>query len=138
MHWPMTDREPDNRNGVTDRSLWIGLLGGGVAWLLHLLGSYGVAEFGCVSRFSAVKFAGFSGVAWLEAGVSLAAVALAVAASLVSHHCRRKLASASTGQAGDADDARTFMAQSAVVASWLFVFIILVQSLPFMFYLREC
>ena len=123
---------------VADWLLWFGVLGGAIAWLLHLLLSYGVSEFGCVSAFAETRLLGFSGVAWLEAGVSLLALILASGASLIAQRNGRYFSGEVDAARLESGDPRVFMARSGVLASRLFVFIILVQTLPILFYLREC
>lgn len=123
---------------IADWLLWFGVLGGAMAWLLHLLLSYGVSEFGCVSAFADTRLLGFSGVAWLEAGVSVLALALAIGASVIAQRNRRLLSGEVNAARLESGDPRVFMARSGVLASGLFVFIILVQTLPILFYLREC
>lgn len=123
---------------VTDLRLWFGVMGGAIAWLLHLLLSYGISEFGCVSSFRERQLLGITGVAWLEITVTVLSLALAFGATLVAHHSKRQFAGLIDSARLESNDPRVFMARSGVMASGLFVFIILVQALPVLYYLREC
>lgn len=123
---------------VTDLQLWFGVMGGAIAWLFHLLLSYGISEFGCVSGFRERQLLGITGVAWLEIAVTVLSLALALGATLVAHRSKRQFARLIDSARLEANDPRVFMARSGVMASGLFVFIILVQALPVLYYLREC
>jgi len=118
--------------------LWFGVLGGAIAWLLHLLLAYGIAEFGCASSFRDLRLGGFSGVTWLEGLATLLSLLLAGFASLVAQRNRTALADQIQAAQSDASDPRLFMARSGVLTSRLFLFVIVVQSLPILYYLREC
>lgn len=124
--------------------LWFGVLGGAIAWLLHLLLAYGIAEFGCVSPFSETRLMGLSGVAWLEIGASLITAAVAAIAAVVAYRShpstwdQKRFEGGDHAEASAADSPRVFMAYTGVLTSALFVFIILVESLPVLYYLRDC
>lgn len=121
-----------------DLLLWFGVLGSAVAWLAHLLLSYGIAEFGCVSPFREVRLAGLSGVAWLEIGASAVTLVVAVVATWVAQRSRRRLVGDGDAEVYESVDGRIFMARTGVITGRLFVFIILVQTLPILYYLRGC
>lgn len=130
--------EPREYLDVHRFRLWFGVLGGAVAWTVHLLVSYAIAEFGCVSPFRDVRFLNVTGVAWLGILTSLAMLAVAVAATLVALRIKRRMVGSEDAIRYEAEDGRVFMARTGVLTSGLFVFIILVQALPFLYYLRSC
>lgn len=139
----MNSATRDDEHLNTDRMvstlrLWFGVMGGPVAWTLHILLAYGVAEFGCISPFRKVHFIGFSGVAWLEVLVMLVMLVIAVFASMVAGRNSELVTGHLKATHLEPHDARVFMARSGVLSSRLFIFIIIVQSLPILFYLREC
>lgn len=132
-------RDPtDKPAGGTDLWLWFGVLGGAIAWLIHLLLSYAIAEFGCVSPFRETRLWGLSGVAWLESAASVLSVTLAMAAVVVAQRNKRYIPDDADVVQFESSDPRAFMARSGVLASALFLFIILVQTLPIFYYLRNC
>ena len=128
----------NGRRLVTRLSLWFGVLGGAIAWLLHLLLAYGIAEFGCVSGVGDTHFLGFSGVAVLELIVTCITLAVAISASLIAQRNLHRLVDHDLTTEQETHDPRALMARSGVLASRLFVFIIAVQSIPIFFYLRKC
>ena len=118
--------------------LWFGLLGGALAWLVHLLVSYALAEFGCVGGMSDAGFLGLSGVAWWECVASVLLILTAAGATYVANRHKRYYADEVAASRVESSDPRVFMARSGVLASGVFVFIIAVQSLPILFYLQGC
>jgi len=134
----VSERPPDHRGTVAHAWLWVGLMGGAIAWVLHLLLAYGIAEFGCASTVGQTQWLGFSAVAWLEAIASVAMLVAAILSSVIAKRNQIAFSQAETANRLEPQDPRLFMARSGVLTSRLFVFIIAVQSLPLMFYLREC
>jgi len=131
----------ENRNQtatVSDARLWFGLLGGGVAWMLHLILAWGIAEFGCVSRFHELKLLGLTAVAWAGLTMSLCMLAITAIALWVSRRNERQIINAAVDTSQPATHPRRFIANSGVMANIVFLFIIVVQSLPFLFYLGNC
>jgi hypothetical protein len=115
--------------------LWFGVFGGAVAWTIHMLLAYGIAEFGCVSSFRDARFLGITGVAWLILVMSALTLVLAVVALLIARRSERLLLADLRGQDDDADE---FMARVGLVTSVVFVAIIVAQTLPVLYYLRSC
>jgi hypothetical protein len=115
--------------------LWFGVFGGAVAWTIHMLLAYGIAEFGCVSSFRDARFLGITGVAWLILATSALTLVLAVAALLIARRSERLLLADLRGRDDDADE---FMARVGLVTSVVFVAIIVAQTLPVLYYLRSC
>jgi hypothetical protein len=119
--------------------LWFGMLGGAVAWVLHLLSIYATSEWGCSSRGLRHLFLGAMGTTWLLIGVTLAMAALAGTAAWQAH--RKEQEARSHPASGDGEEAahsRMSIAHLARVASSLFVLIILVESVPTFFFLQSC
>lgn len=100
------------------------LLGGGVAWLFHLVGAWAIAEFGILGGRAGVQPA----ILCLSAAMLLAAGA----ATLVSARVRRA-AGAETHE-----DARTlaFCGRLGVVTNAVFAAIIAAQTLPVFYFLE--
>lgn len=115
-------------------ALWFGLLGGAIAWVLHLLLAYLIAEFGCVGGLGEVRFLGITAVAWLILAVSLLTLAGAVAATVVARRSERP-------PAHDDDDvgsSEAMFARAGLIISAWFVLIILVETVPILYYLGSC
>lgn len=115
--------------------LWFGLLGGAVAWTVHLLVAYAVAEFGCVSPFRDTRFLGITGVAWLIIAISVITLVLSVLAMAIARRCERILLADVRDRE---DEPEEFMARVGLITSVVFVAIIVVQTVPVLYYLRSC
>lgn len=115
-------------------ALWFGALGGGCAWLVHLVGAYVLAEFGCVGRLRNVTFLRLTAVAWLLLALSLATLLVALASTLTAY-VRAK----SADPAHDAlRDAEADVDRAGWITSGLFLAVIFVESVPIFYYLRDC
>jgi hypothetical protein len=118
-------------------ALWFGLLGGGVAWALHFLTAYVLAEFGWVSGWGRSEYLGVTFRAWMLLGVSLLMVLGAGTATFVAWRSRR-LMSLNSSQAGNSEsEAARYMARAGYITSAMFLFIILVESVPIFFFLQD-
>jgi hypothetical protein len=131
---PATARRHDPK--TSRRALWFGMLGGGAAWLVHLVAAYAFAEFGCVGRLRQVSLAGLTAVAWLIIGVSVLTLLIAVASALTAYRSERRLRATQDDLMGTA--AEVEVARTGWVTSGLFVLVILVESLPIFYYLKDC
>jgi len=119
---------------VRRAGLWFGFLGGGIAWTLHLLSAYAIAEFGCVGGLGERQYGSISLVAWLELIATGLTVCLALAATACAYRCERRLRSQEeTAAVGEKTTAR-----AGLFASGSFAFVILFESIPIFFYLRDC
>ena len=127
----------DPPTGVSRRSLRFALLGGGVAWLAHLVLAYAIAEFGCIAGLGHVHWAGLSVVSWMLLVMTLLTLGLALAATAVAWRNRRRLLR-EWGHRSESHEAEDFTARLALVSNAVFVGVIVVQSVPIFYYLREC
>jgi hypothetical protein len=113
------------------------MLGGAGAWLVHLVAAYAIAEFGCVGRLRQVSFAGLTSVAWLIITVSLLTLLIAVSSTLLAYRGEHRLrASHNTDVTASAAEAE--VARTGWITSGLFALVILVESLPIFYYLKDC
>jgi hypothetical protein len=119
---------------ITVARMGFALLGGAVAWTGHLLLSYAIAEFGCASNLDRFGALGVSLVSWLLLGVSAGMIAVASGALAVSNGIRQRT------RAGDADDRETaaYVGRFGLICNGLFLFVILIESVPIFFYLGRC
>jgi hypothetical protein len=107
------------------------LLGGAVAWTLHLVFAYVIAEFGILSGFVERQWAGLDAVSWLLIGWSAAMLALAASAV--------RAAGSLPDDAGHGDETdRTvrFCAGFGRASNLVFLVIIAVQTIPIFYFLR--
>jgi hypothetical protein len=121
---------------VTRRMLWLGLWGGGVAWLAHLLLCWVIAEFGCISLFRQYYLLGLTGISWLIFLVSGLAVLGAAYPTVLAWRVETRLRQSGKVEGEDAND--LFVARAGWITSGLFLLVIVVQIIPIFFYLKEC
>lgn len=122
---------------VSRAGLWFGLFGGGIAWTFHLLSAYAAAEFGCVGGLGEHRYWNVSFVAWMELALTALAVLVAAVATVVAYRMLRRLQS-STHEATAEGDAERYTARAGLLTSGIFTFVILFESIPILFYLRNC
>ena len=120
---------------VSRASLWFGLLGGAIAWTIHFLSAYAVAEFGCVGKLGQRSYGNISLVAWLELALTVAALLLAAAATAAAYRSHRRLLSSAESAALEAE---CDTARAGLYTSAIFTFVILFESIPIFFYMRSC
>jgi hypothetical protein len=127
-------------SGVVSRpALWFGFIGGALAWTMHLMTAYAIAEFGCVGSLGHRSYLGISYVAWLEIFVTVVTASLAAAATFVAYRCHRRLTPPSPDSADSSSHAaERNTAYMGLLAGSLFFFVILFESIPIFFYLRHC
>jgi len=125
---------------TADTRLWIGVWGGGIAWTVHFLTAALIAEWGCLTGLSAWSLWGMSAVAWsiILVSIAMALVALVVTWVAYSEVLRLNALSDEKSDLYDRLGNRRFMARTGFAASAFFLLIIVVQSLPILFYLSEC
>jgi hypothetical protein len=114
---------------------WFVFLGGAIAWLLHLLAAYAVAEFGCVAGWG--EFLGQPLVVWLILGLTAPLLAIACLALLVGYRYERRFANQEP-RGLEAQDPGVALVRYGVVANALFILTILAETLPVFFFLRGC
>jgi hypothetical protein len=115
--------------------LWFGLFGGAVAWTVHFLAAYAIAEFGCVSSFRDARFLGITGVAWGILAITALTLVLAVGGLEIARRSKRLLL---VEVHEDEDEPEAFMARAGWITSVVFVAIIVAQTVPVLYYLRSC
>lgn len=137
-HRQTLDYAPDAHPTVNRWVSVFSLLGGGIAWLLHLLVVYVISDFGCVAGWGEWIIFGISVVSWLLLIATFLTGALAAAASWAAHYVGELL----HGTSGDRGSVRTetqyFVARVSLLLNGIFAFIILAQAVPIFFFLRSC
>jgi hypothetical protein len=123
--------------GVSRGTLWFGLFGGAIAWTIHLMLAYVVAEFGCAGRLGEGSYLGITLVAWLEVGLTLVTALASGVATLVAYRSHRRLSS-DAAEVEAAVSAERYTAWAGVLTSGLFTVIILFESIPIVYYLHTC
>ena len=108
-------------------------LGGAIAWLVHLLGAYALAEFGCVAGWQRAAPGGVTAVAWGILALSVATVAVSAWAYSVAARADRRLTRVS-----DPTRTRHFAARSGMWLNGFFVAVIVAETVPVLFYLGRC
>lgn len=114
---------------------WFVFLGGGIAWLLHLLAVYAVGEFGCVAGWG--DFLGLSLVVWLILGLTIPLLAIAIAALVVGYRYEKRFATHEI-RGLEAQDPGVALVRYGVVANGLFILTILGETVPVFFFLGGC
>lgn len=123
--------DPPVRRGA----LWFGLFGGAVAWTIHLMFAYAIAEFGCVGWSHDRLVLGLTRVAMLEILLTLVTAGAGALATFVAWKSLRQLPAEA-----DASETRSERSTAwiGVLTSGTFTFVILFESIPILFYLRDC
>lgn len=121
--------------------IWFGMLGGASAWVLHLMGSYAIGEFGCAGVLHGVRWLGINATCWVLILFSLVLAGVAAAASWAGrqtdHDAERQ---APATEDGETDERRPvlFAGHAGMLMSGWALFIILVESIPTFFFLQGC
>lgn len=105
-------------------AMWFGVLGGGVAWTVHLLASYLLAESICVSPPLDFRWLGLEGATILLLGITLATALTALAAVLVG------IGQWTTWRNDRDHQPAAYLTLTGLLLSGTFLVIILVQGLP--------
>ena len=131
----MDDPRMVERHGP-GRILWSALVLPGVAWLVHFLGIWAIAEYGCVAKgFPRGAFLGVMDLAWVVLVWSVILLGVVVYLGMLSSRVRRHLKAMATSEVRDSD---LFMARAGIYSAFLFGFIIAVQTIPIFYYLERC
>lgn len=124
---------------VSESRLWFGLLGSPIAWLIHLVVVYTLAEVTCVADSFNFTVLGLDGGVSLILIVTLLTLVLAVAAGVVAYGSDRRLRRQEREHESFNDRGVSGqMARWGMHLTVLFVFIIGVETIPVFFYLQPC
>lgn len=122
--------------------LWFGMFGGAVPWLVHLVGASIIAEWGCFAGIARWQFLGVTAVAWSVIVLSVVTLLIAMAATWLAYRTNRHYHEFATDEREEIVDDQlgtdAFMARTGLWTSGLFVFIILVESFPILYFLTDC
>lgn len=122
---------------ATRGALWFGVLGGAIAWFVHLALVYTLAEAACITGFPWFTVLGFHGTLLLIVIVTLLTLAVTVVAGVVAYRNRRLLDESNGPIAPLNRGASEHMVRGGVYLSVFFVLLILVETLP-IFFMRPC
>jgi hypothetical protein len=134
---PMESISSSSRSRVRRGTLWFGVLGGAIAWTIHLLAAYALAEFGCVSGLGQRGAYGISYVAWAVLVMTIAVTAVALLATVIAGRAWRTFAN-DLRPNGPAAAGEQYLAQAGTLMSGLFTVAILFETIPILYYLRTC
>jgi len=123
---------------VSRYQLWFGMLGGAIAWSVHIVAASLTAEWGCLGGIDRWEYMGITSVAWMILGWSLAMTIIAAVATGIAYGNHRRLSNVKPKGPTDPAETSRFLAYVGMLASGVFLAIILVQSVPILFYLTEC
>lgn len=128
--------EAMGKTAVSRPRLWFGMFGGILAWTAHLMGAYLIGEFGCVGDKPHAMFAGLPVVTWLALGLTVLTFGAACAATWVAYRSGQKL---DTDPANpDPELPKPSLANAGLYLSGVSAFIILIESIPILYYFRDC
>ena len=124
---------------VNQAALWFGLFGGAAAWTVHLIAASIISEWGCHAGLHRISWVNISAVAWALIGLTIAMLLVATIASWMALRVRRKVREVQRqdGNSAAAADNRLFLARTGVIASEIFILVILAQSVPIFFFLHR-
>ncbi len=117
--------------------LSFGLFGPAIAWLVHLVAVAMIAEWGCISGIHESEFLGVTAVAWGVVSVTIVTALVAVAGTWVAFHAYRQQRGSDAERSRD-ERTDLFMSKAGLLAGTLFVLIILVESIPVLYFLAGC
>ena len=118
---------------VSRAGLWFAVLGGPVAWTLHLLTAYLLAEFGCLTWMGRWMFLGASAVFWSVLVMTISTAAMGATAIYTGVAIYQQLKDFAATPHRDAQSAT---ARIGIYTSVYAVLVILVESLPLIYYIR--
>lgn len=127
---------PDADHTTAHHALaWPTLLGGAVAWTLHLLGAYLIGEFGCLTTMREPTLLGITAVAWAILTLSAAMLAVAVGFTWLAYRIGQTRHHATPP---DDRSVRHFTARLGVWLNGLFAFVIAFETVPIFFFMGSC
>lgn len=110
------------------RWIWfISILGGAIAWSIHLVISYGISEAACEIENSLFYFMGFTSAGWWLIITTLLCLSLSIASTVISYN-RHKVA--------ETED--PFISTFGIYVNLIFTLAILAQSMPIFTLLGDC
>jgi hypothetical protein len=137
-----TAKPPPMTNAPGRPPLYFAFFSGGVAWTLHLIISYLIAEFGCLSDAGQHRILGITVLAWSLFLLSAAMLTLAAAGVFVGWRAKRRLEALKTPSRSafdqDAVDTEIHFARSGTIMSAIFILVIAFQTIPIFYYLHGC
>jgi len=108
-----------------------------IAWFLHLVAAAIIAEWGCIAGLGGYQFLGISLVSWLL--ISMSIVSALVAALAVASAGRRKSELSDIERSAESESNSTvYLVELAWLSGWMFMFIIVAQSIPILFFYGGC
>jgi len=116
--------------------LWFATTGGSGAWLAHFALIWLISEFGCIANFDRHLFGPLSAVSLLIILATLLMAAVGSFATLAAYSLKKRLASPSRGS--QLARSRRESMEMWFLANASFVIIILVQSIPVLYFLETC
>lgn len=124
--------------------LWFGMFGGAVAWTVHLIAASITAEWGGFAGLDQWKLLGVTSIVWAIFALSLVLGVAALVSALLAYRAWRRVNEVHAALDDDNDpwdsgtgDSTRLMALAGLVLSGLFLLIIVAQTIPLLFYLRE-
>ncbi|MGR6320220.1 hypothetical protein Q2K19_24765 [Micromonospora soli] len=118
----MTDRTDARARRTGGLLLWYGVLGGAVAWAVHLLVAWPLDELACAAGAETVSAVPLAQAVWLAVAIP---ALVAMGSLLVAALAWRRTTAARSGEAGDrAIDRSRLLAVVGVWANLLFLTII--------------
>jgi hypothetical protein len=128
---------PDEIHRAYPAGYTFSLFGPAVAWFVHLVASAIVAEWGCIAGMGAQHLLGISIVAWLVFSLSIATVLFSVLAIVSAGKLKRALLNHEATHTKEATSS-AFLIEVAWLSGWLFVLIILAQTIPILYFFGGC
>lgn len=132
----MSAKSVDLRS-VSRAALVFGCLGGPIAWVIHLMTSYLLAEWGCVAGLGEITYSEVSVLSWLIILVTVITFAIAAAATGIAYRSDQRLKTDERGGT-DTPAPRAHIARTGMITSALFTFVILVETIPLFLFLNRC
>ena len=103
------------------------ILGGALAWFLHLMASYAIGEGICVIPGTHFEFFGVTAGGWAILLLSLALAMISGGAAVMGLRFRN-----------DLENLNSFIAQFSLIANGLFTMAILSQAVPVFTLIMDC
>ena len=123
-------------NTAGESRYWLALFGGALAWLAHLLASYALAEFGCESLLANYSYLEINAVAWGLLALTVITAMAAGGSALLAFRIQPLDRSDKNGPTNFV--ARLYAARAGLIANIAFILVILVESVPIIYYLQSC